>query len=297
MPVRAVTQRHCDPIIDSYRARINKIPLLSHEETLELSRQIAECDDEALRQRLIKKFVESNLRLVVKIALGYNRAPVDLMDLVQEGNQGLMRAIEKFDYRRDIQFSTYAGWWIRAFIWRYIVDNRTTVRMPARFQDKIRQLSRLIAESRASTGKYPDIDELGAELGLGLEQVRSLMNDEVKMVDSSPFREGERVALVESLPAPEDRSADEGLYEQDLAALPWEIHEKAMSACHNRKMKIAMIRSFQAFLMYYFHEMTLQEIGEHFGVTRERARQLRDKFFKRYAIEARRRHCESDLVN
>ena len=268
-------------IMDAYQASIREIPLLSHKETLELGRQKDECKDEAIRKSLIKKLAESNLRLVVKVALGFRNSSIDAMDLIQEGNQGLLRAAEKFDYRQGVLFSTYAVYWIRAYIIRYIFLNNNTIREPIKFQQHRNILNSIIAEKRAISGEYPDLDELCESSGIKSERVRHVIEDGVKRVGNLIVDGDREISFIDSLPDQDADTFDEELDDLFLLELPWELHEQIISHCGKEQTRVAGKRSFQAFLMYYYHRMTLQEIGDHFNVTRERARQLRDKFHER----------------
>jgi len=283
-------------IMDTYQASIREIPLLSHKETLELGRQKDECKDEAIRKSLIKKLAESNLRLVVKIALGFRNTSVDVMDLVQEGNQGLLVAAKRYDYKLGNQFSTYAGWWIRSYIYRYILNNSQAVREPIKLQEHRRILNRSIAEKNAASGEFPDVDELSESTGIKSDRIRYVIEHGVIRVANNKEGDEHNVQLIERLPDPEAEEFEQELYEASFLELPWEMHERIISLTGDPEKRESKKRQFQAFVMYYYHGMTLQQIGDHFNVSRERARQLRQKFYKRYIVEARRRHHSPDLL-
>jgi RNA polymerase primary sigma factor len=157
----------CDDGSQSYFAQIKHIPLLTFEEGLELSRLIQSGDNSA-RQRLI----EANLRLVVKIAMSYNTKDVSLMDLIQEGNIGLIRAVDKYDHIRRLRFSTYAAWWIRQAITRYLIEKRRAIRLPHRKEELLQKVQRAHVFLNQQYMRRPTIEEIAAETGVSLEEVK-----------------------------------------------------------------------------------------------------------------------------
>ena len=154
-----------------YFEQIKGIPLLTFEEELELSRCIQN-GDEAARDRLI----EANLRLVAKIALGYAAPDISLMDLIQEGNMGLIRAVEKYDCAKNVRFATYAAWWIRQVITRYLSDKRRTIRLPHRKEEILHKIHKAYHALSQTYMRQPKADEIAAEIGVPLKDVEFLIN-------------------------------------------------------------------------------------------------------------------------
>ncbi|MDR1374314.1 MAG: RNA polymerase sigma factor RpoD/SigA [Treponema sp.] len=157
-------------ILQSYFNQIKKIPLLSFEETLELSERIRN-GDEAARQRLIK----ANLRLVVKIARLYTNCGTPFLDLIQEGNLGLIRAVEKYDHTRNIRFSSYACWWIRQAIWRFITNKQRVIHLPLRKEMIFRKVQKSYQSLSQILMRHPTIEEIAADIYIPAEQVKSIM--------------------------------------------------------------------------------------------------------------------------
>jgi len=157
----------CDEIFQSYFDQIKNIPLLTFEEGLELSRLIQSGDKTARR-----RFIEANLRLVVKIALSYNIKDVSLMDLIQEGNIGLIRAVDKYDHRKQLRFSTYAAWWIRQAITRYLSEKRRAIRLPHRKEEILQKIQRAHVSLSQQYMRQPNNEEIAAETGVSPEEVK-----------------------------------------------------------------------------------------------------------------------------
>jgi len=157
----------CDDILQSYFDQIKNIPLLTFEEGLELSRLIQNGDKTARR-----RFIEANLRLVVKIALSYNIKDVSLMDLIQEGNIGLIRAVDKYDHRKQMRFSTYATWWIRQAITRYLCEKRRAIRLPHRKEEILQKIQRAHVFLSQQYMRQPNNEEIAAETGVSPEEVK-----------------------------------------------------------------------------------------------------------------------------
>ncbi|GHV36536.1 hypothetical protein AGMMS49546_02050 [Spirochaetia bacterium] len=157
--------------LQAYFNQIKTIPLLSFEEALELSKRIQKGDEDA-RRRLI----EANLRLVIKIARAYVPSGIPLMDIIQEGNVGLMRAVEKYDYRRNIRFSTYANWWIRQSISRYITNKKRVIRLPHRKEMLFQRIQKTYYSLSQSLMRSPGIGEIAEAMGVSLEEVEKVLN-------------------------------------------------------------------------------------------------------------------------
>jgi RNA polymerase primary sigma factor len=174
-----------DESFQSYLNQIRKIPLLSFEEVLELSRRIQNGDTNA-RRRLI----ESNLRLVVKIAMSYNIKDVSLMDLIQEGNIGLIRAVDKYDHRKRVRFSTYAAWWIRQAINRYLSEKRRAIRLPNRKEEILHKVHRAHSFLSQQHMRQPKIEEIAAETGVPREDVKLVTGLTQKMISFETEKNG-----------------------------------------------------------------------------------------------------------
>jgi RNA polymerase primary sigma factor len=160
-----------DPIVQSYFSQIKQIPLLSFEAELELSRRIQR-GDKAARRALI----EANLRLVVKIAKAYLTADMSLMDIIQEGNMGLMKAVDKYDHAKHVRFSTYAIWWIRQAVSRFISNSRRAIRLPHRKEETLRKIQRAYHVLSQIYMRQPKTEEIAAEIGVPLDDVEFILN-------------------------------------------------------------------------------------------------------------------------
>ncbi|MDR0689104.1 MAG: RNA polymerase sigma factor RpoD/SigA [Spirochaetaceae bacterium] len=161
---------HNDDILQAYFSQIKGIPLLTFEEELELSKRIQTGDPDARR-----KLIEANLRLVVKIARFYMTSDVSFMDIIQEGNIGLMHAAEKYDYLKNVRFSTYASWWIRQSISRFLANKRRTIRLPHRKEELLRKIQRAYHSLSQVLMRQPNTDEIAEEIGIPLEDVEYIL--------------------------------------------------------------------------------------------------------------------------
>ena len=244
-----------------YVRQIGSGPLLTREEERELARR-KDAGDEAAKRQLI----ESNLRLVMSVARNYSRADVPLLDLIQEGNIGLMRAVEKFDYKLGFKLSTYATWWIRQAITRALVDQGRTIRLPLHVAEQVRQLLRSRRQLAQKLNREPTLPELAVEAKMPEERVRELLEFvETPVSLDLPIGDGESLYgdLLEDVraPAPHEQTAE-------LAR----THElaRALAGLEPRLQRVLTLR----FGLDGGHARTLDEIGADVGVTRERIRQL-----------------------
>ncbi|GIX06786.1 MAG: hypothetical protein KatS3mg115_1189 [Candidatus Poribacteria bacterium] len=242
---------------------ITKTRLLTHEEEIELAKRIEQGDEEA-REILIR----SNLRLVVSVALKYRGHNVPVADLIQEGNIGLMRAVEKFDYRRGFKFSTYAIWWIRQAVMRALDNYARVIRLPSYVIAKVSKLDEVVARLRATLDREPTLEEIAAELDLSVDRVR-----EILAVASEP--------LSLEMPVGEDRDASllrDFVHDDSTAAGDAMLHdiiveqeiEELLSKLPEREQQVLRLR----YGLDDGRERTLREIGAMFQVTRERIRQI-----------------------
>ncbi|HEY2355799.1 MAG TPA: sigma-70 family RNA polymerase sigma factor [Gaiellaceae bacterium] len=256
-----------------YVRQIGSGPLLTREEERELARR-KDAGDDAARRRLI----ESNLRLVMSVARNYTRADVPLLDLIQEGNLGLMRAVEKFDYKLGYKLSTYATWWIRQAITRALVDQGRTIRLPLHVADEVRRLLRTRRQLAQKLNREPTLAELSAEAQQSEERIHELLElIETPVSLETPVGDGESVfgdLLVDArAAAPLEETADKARTE-DLDA--------ALGTLEPRLRRVVTLR----FGLDGGTPHTLDEIGADVGVTRERVRQLETRALRELKLAA-----------
>ncbi len=253
-----------DPV-KLYLQEIGKIPLLTREEEVELAKEVAKGNAKA-RARLI----DANLRLVVSIAKKYIGRGLSFLDLIQEGNLGLMRAVEKFDYTKGYKFSTYATWWIRQAITRAIADQARTIRIPVHMIETVRELQRVKKEHLQETGAIPDQETLAHELGMPVEKVKRVEN--VSQYTSSlerPIGEDEEDSLGDLIPDEHAPSPTKEAYKQFMS----EELDRALNQLSDREKEILILR----YGIKDGHPRTLKEVAGEFNITRERVRQIEIK--------------------
>jgi len=244
-----------------YVRQIGGGPLLTREEERELARRKDEGDEEAKR-----RLIESNLRLVMAITRNYTKANVPLLDLIQEGNLGLIRAVEKFDYRLGFKLSTYATWWIRQAITRALADQGRTIRLPVHVADQVRRLLRARRQLAQKLNREPSLAELAHETQQSEERVRELLELVENPVSlETPVGDGESLYgdLIEDVHslAPHEQTAEHARG-QELAG--------ALEQLNPRMRRVLSLR----FGLDGEHPQTLEEVGNQLGITRERVRQL-----------------------
>ena len=258
-----------DDPVRMYLKEIGRIKLLSPEEEQEVARAMAE-GDEKTREAARKRMSEANLRLVVSIAKRYVGRGMQLLDLIQEGNLGLMKAVEKFDYTKGYKFSTYATWWIRQSITRAIADQARTIRIPVHMVETINKLVRIQRQLLQELGREPTPEEIGEQMGLPAERVR-----EIQKISQEP------VSLETPIGEEEDSQLGDFI-EDDAAVVPpdaasfsmlQEQLAKVLDGLAERERKVISLR----FGLEDGHPRTLEEVGREFGVTRERIRQIESK--------------------
>ena len=258
-----------DDPVRMYLREIGKIPLLTYDEELELAKRILEGDEEAKQ-----KLAESNLRLVVSIAKKYVGRGMLFLDLIQEGNMGLIKAVEKFDYNKGFKFSTYATWWIRQAITRAIADQARTIRIPVHMVETINKLIRTSRHLLQQLGREPTQEEIAKEMEVPVEKVmeiQKIAQDPVSL--ETPIGEEDDSHLGDFIqdddsPAPQDSAAYTLLKEQ---------LEEVMNTLTPREAKVLKLR----FGLEDGKARTLEEVGKEFQVTRERIRQIEAKALRK----------------
>lgn len=271
-----------DPV-RQYLREIGRYKLLMSEEEVELAKRV-----EKQEKRAKDKLVNSNLRLVVSIAKKYVGRGLSLLDLIQEGNQGLIRAVEKYDWRKGFKFSTYATWWIRQAITRAIADQARTIRIPVHMVETINRLFRTSRRLMQELGREPTPEEIGQEMELTGDRVREIFKiaQEVTSLET-PVGEDEDSLLGDfvndtTTPAPEDQASRE-LLKQQL--------EEVLGTLPPRESAVVKMR----FGLNGSKPMTLEEVGREFGVTRERIRQIEAKALKKLKHPSRRKKLQDYL--
>lgn len=268
------------PLDDSVRMwlrEIGKTPLLTTEEEVDLAKRIEAGDEEA---KAI--LTEANLRLVVSIAKRYSGRGMSFPDLIQEGNIGLIRAVEKFDYRKGYKFSTYATWWIRQAITRAIADQGRTIRIPVHMVETINRLIKTSGQLLQDLGREPTIDELARELGMGVERVSEIIRIAPEPLSlETPIGEEEDSHLADFIEDQEAISPAEAASDMILR----EKIEEALNNLTPRERDVLKMR----FGLDDGYSRTLEEVGRHFKVTRERIRQIEAKALKKLRHPSRSR--------
>ena len=258
-----------DDPVRMYFKEIGKVPLLSAEEERELAIRIEQGDEEAK-----KKLCESNLRLVVSIARRYLNRGLSFIDLIQEGNLGLIKAVYKFDYTKGYKFSTYATWWIRQAITRSIADQARTIRIPVHMVETINKLIRISRQLLQEYGREPTSEEIAREMGISVEKVR-----EIKKISQDP------VSLETPIGEEEDSHLGDFIPDEDITspvdAAAYSMLQKqlrdVLDTLSEREKKVLILR----FGLDDGRPRTLEEVGKEFNVTRERIRQIEAKALRK----------------
>jgi len=271
-----------DPV-RMYLKEIGRVPLLTAEQEVDLAQRI-EKNSKAAR----KKLTESNLRLVVSIAKKYVGRGLTLLDLIQEGNQGLIRAVEKYDWRKGYKFSTYATWWIRQAITRAIADQARTIRIPVHMVETINKLIRTSRKMMQDLGREPTPEELGGVMELSASRVREIFKiaqDTTSL--ATPIGDDEDSLLGDFIP---DETQPQP-YDQASKQLLKENIEEVLDTLSPREASVLKMR----FGLNGHHPMTLEEVGREFGVTRERIRQIEAKALRKLKHPSRRKKLQDYL--
>ena len=271
-----------DPV-RMYLKEIGKVPLLTAEEEIELAKRMELGDQEAK-----KRLAEANLRLVVSIAKRYVGRGMLFLDLIQEGNLGLIKAVEKFDYRKGYKFSTYATWWIRQAITRAIADQARTIRIPVHMVETINKLIRVSRQLLQELGREPTPEEIAKEMSMSVERVREILKISQEPVSlETPIGEEEDSHLGDfiqddNVPVPADAAAFTMLKEQ---------LEDVLGTLTEREQKVLRLR----FGLDDGRARTLEEVGKEFNVTRERIRQIEAKALRKLRHPSRSRKLKDYL--
>jgi RNA polymerase primary sigma factor len=266
-----------DDVALVYFNQIKHIPLLSFEEELELSRLVHEGNKSA-RKRLI----EANLRLVVKIARSYHAKDVPLMDLIQEGNMGLMRAVDKFDYNKSVRFSTYAGWWIRQAITRSLTNKRRAIRLPQSKEEILRKIQKAYHPLSQYYMREPRNEEIAADIGVPIEEVEVVLNMTNGFIPLGMEGSGEETSSFVNTHEDYTYCPERALMNQSLR----DAAMKVLQRLKNRERKV---------LMYHYQlngseHNTLKKIGTMMGLSPESVRQIEMKALHKIRSDAEDLH-------
>jgi len=270
-----------DPV-RMYLREIGRIPLLKAEEEVSLAQRI---EKGSLAAK--KKLAESNLRLVVSIAKRYVGRGLTLLDLIQEGNQGLIRAVEKYDWRRGFKFSTYATWWIRQAITRAIADQARTIRVPVHMVETINKMMRTSRKLMQELGRDPTPEEIGKAMEISPAKVREI------------FKISQGTTSLEA-PVGDEEDSLLGDFIADTAPSPYDTASKQLLKDNIREVLETLSLREAKVLVYRFgleggRPMTLEEVGQKFGVTRERIRQIEAKALRKLKHPSRRKKLQDYL--
>ncbi len=264
--------------VKMYLQQIGRVKLLTAEEEVELAKRIAE-GDELAKQKL----VQANLRLVVSIAKKYVGRGLSFLDLIQEGNLGLIRAAEKFDYRRGFKFSTYATWWIQQSITRGIADKSRTIRLPVHMIETIGKLKKVTGELTRELGRTPTKEELAQRTGISISKLRLVLKATQSTISlETPLHTKEEASKIgdflvdETIESPDTRVSNESLISE---------LQKILETLRPRERDVLQLR----FGLSDGHKRTLEEIGQLFGVSRERVRQIETR-----ALNKLRKMCRNN---
>lgn len=272
-----------DDPVRMYLKEIGRVPLLSSEEEVNLAKRMEAGDEEAK-----KRLVEANLRLVVSIAKRYVGRGMQFLDLIQEGNLGLIKAVEKFDYRKGYKFSTYATWWIRQAITRAIADQARTIRIPVHMVETINKLIRVSRQLLQELGREPSPEEVAAQMDIPVDRVHEILKIAQEPVSlETPIGEEEDSHLGDFIPD------EDALAPAEAAAyvLLREQLDDVLGTLTDREQKVLKLR----FGLEDGRARTLEEVGQEFGVTRERIRQIEAKALRKLRHPSRSKRLKDFL--
>ena len=272
-----------DDPVKVYLKEIGRVPLLTPEEEIELAIRISD-DDKKAKQRL----AEANLRLVVSIAKRYVGRGMQFLDLIQEGNLGLIKAVDKFDYTKGFKFSTYATWWIRQAITRAIADQARTIRIPVHMVETINKVKKTNSQLLHKNGRDPTAEEIAAELDMPVDKVREILRVAQEPVSlETPIGEEEDSHLGDFIP---DDDAPAPADAASMLLLKEQLNE-VLRTLTPREAKVLALR----FGLEDGHPHTLEEVGSEFGVTRERIRQIEAKALRKLRHPSRSKRLKDFL--
>ncbi|MFP4660721.1 MAG: RNA polymerase sigma factor RpoD [Halanaerobiales bacterium] len=272
-----------DDPVRMYLKEIGKVPLLTAEEEVDLAQRMEKGEEAAKR-----KLIEANLRLVVSIAKKYVGRGMLFLDLIQEGNMGLIKAVEKFDYTKGYKFSTYATWWIRQAITRSIADQARTIRIPVHMVETINKLIRVSRQLLQEIGREPTPEEIGEEMGMSAEKVREIMKIAQEPVSlETPIGEEEDSHLGDFI---EDEDAPAPASAASFILLKEQLDD-VLDTLTDREKRVLELR----FGIEDGRPRTLEEVGKEFGVTRERIRQIEAKALRKLRHPSRSKKLKDYL--
>lgn len=278
---KSITNRESDSL-DKYLQEIGHEELISVEEEVELAQRIKKGDRKAL-----EKLTKANLRFVVSVAKQYQNQGLSLPDLINEGNVGLIKAAEKFDETRGFKFISYAVWWIRQSILQAIAEQSRIVRLPLNQVGSVNKINRALNKFEQENERRPSIDEIADKVDIPHDKIEGAMKVNSRHVSvDAPFAEGEDNSLLDVLPNNDSPMADKTLV---LESLREEIN-RALQTLNERERNII-----EAFFGINQPEMTLEEIGDKYGLTRERVRQIKEKAIRRLRHNTKNKLLKSYL--
>ena len=270
---KSITNRE-SASLDKYLQEIGREELVSREEEVELAQRIRKGD-----QRALEKLTRANLRFVVSVAKQYQNQGLSLPDLINEGNLGLIKAAEKFDETRGFKFISYAVWWIRQSILQALAEQSRIVRLPLNQVGSLNKINKALSKFEQENERQPSSEELSEMIDVPKDKISDTLRVSGRHVSvDAPFVEGVDNSLLDVLPNDDSPSADRGLVNESLNT---EI-ERALSTLSSREREII-----KSFFGIGCQEMTLEEIGERFGLTRERVRQIKEKAIRRLKSPSR----------
>ena len=272
-----------DDPVRMYLKEIGKVPLLTADEEIELAKRMEEGDEDAK-----KRLCEANLRLVVSIAKRYVGRGMLLLDLIQEGNLGLIKAVDKFDYTKGYKFSTYATWWIRQAITRSIADQARTIRIPVHMVETINKLIRVSRQLLQELGREPTPEEIAEEMDISVEKVREIQKVAQEPVSlETPIGEEEDSHLGDFIP---DEDVPQPVEAAAFSLLKEQLNE-VLDTLTDREQKVLKLR----FGLDDGRARTLEEVGKEFDVTRERIRQIEAKALRKLRHPSRSKKLKDYL--
>jgi RNA polymerase primary sigma factor len=263
-----------DDVLKTYFDQIKSIPLLTFEEELELSKRIQK-GDEAAR----KKLIESNLKLVITIAKAYVMSDVPLIDLIQEGNMGLIHAAEKYDHKKNVRFSTYANWWIKQSITRSLTKKRRAIRLPQRKEELLRKIQRADHQLRQELMRRPSSEEIAAEIGSSSCEVSTILNltNTMLSLEIESSKDGDAVSPMDVY--------EDYTYSPERALMKQSLRDDTLRCVNRLKERERWILTYR-FQLNNEERYTLKKIGDKMGISPETVRQIEIKALQKMRIDA-----------